>query len=300
MAFGGYDRVAELYGELASLSVHERTRLSELERGVGALYDNEADEQPRGDRSVIVTEERRRIDRLKNFFGRKPLPNNEVDYCTWRLLVMQHLNDPSVRNQELKAAMIQSLGGQALDMVQPYIINAKASADMMFVFLEEVYGDRKDGRELLISFFSELQGSNQLASEYLQGLYVKLTEVAYRGGIDTREFDVHINEQFFRGCYNESLLQRLMTDRGYSECNFTELIGRIRKEEVRIIDRSKRFASISNSPVTGNTPAKEKAQLNQSEVSSTQIKDSRQTRCHSSITSQQVGQQNAGIRSSSQ
>jgi hypothetical protein len=196
---------------------------------------------------TFVVEERTRIGRLKNFSGRKPLPNNEVDYSTWRLLVLQHLNDPSVRKQELKAAMIQSLSGQALDMMQPHIINPRATPDVMFGFLEDVFGDRKDGRELLINFYGELQSRTQPASEYLQSLYVKLTEVTYRDGINPIDFDLHIRDQFSRGCHDDTLLQKLMADPNYGKYRFTDLVGKVRMEEIRMADRHKRFASVTSS-----------------------------------------------------
>lgn len=248
----GDDKVAQLAQALTNLTVEERARLIAMHPGqdeddmdeiFGGDHVPDRNDRQFRERQTVVVDERTKIGRLKLFSGRKPLPQNEVDFSTWRLLVLQYLTDPKVRDQELKAAMLHSLSSQALDMVQPYIIDSKSSAGDMFLFLEDCFGNRKDGRELLVSFYNELQESGQLASSYLQTLYVKLSEVAYQGGIHAEEFDSFINEQFFRGCRDDALLDRLMGDPDYRRYGFPELVRKIRREESRLEDRKKRFGS---------------------------------------------------------
>jgi hypothetical protein len=274
MATGGgeMDRVAFLYGQLADLDLEERDRLTQLERTAGALQSDlflaggpltstpEVQSVIRGDKTVLI-DGRSRVKNLKTFSGKTPVPNNEVSFRTWSLQVQQYLNDTGIKDQELKLAIVQSLSGKALDTVHTHILHQASTSRDIFQLLQHIYGETEDGSELLIKYFGILQESGQLGSDYLQKLYIKLTEVTMRDGIRAGEFQQHLNKQFFRGCRDDSLLRHIQTDPLYDQFGFLDLMDAIRKEETRLVAREKRFGTSLSEKETVQTLRVEVAAL---------------------------------------
>jgi hypothetical protein len=243
MAEGGHDRIAMLYAELASLNADDRQKLAGLEHAAGALEDEVSFGRsiaPGGQQRIMI-EDRTRLGRLKNFSGRVPIPSQEVNFETWKLLVKQRLNDPQVRDHELKATMLQSLSGPALENVHTYILDNSSTSKDMLDLLETIYDSVEDGHELLVKYFNVLQEPGQTAAEFLRVLYVRLTQVVLRGGIPTVSFTSHLNRQFSRGCRDDTLLHHLKLNPSQSEVDFLTLMSSVRAEEARSEERKKRF-----------------------------------------------------------
>lgn len=182
------------------------------------------------------------IRKIKNFSGRSPVPGNEVDFATWRVFVQQYLNDPEIKNNELKSAILQSLSGPALSTIQHLILSPKSTAGDLFDLLESTYDKRTDGHELLAHLYEMIQGPKQTASEYCQELYIHLSEVIQMKGLHPADFDLYLNRQLMRGCRDDHLLERLALDPD-RPIPFPDLIRLIRAEETRRQERDSRFGA---------------------------------------------------------
>ena len=133
------------------------------------------------------------IRKLRNFSGRVPTPSNEVDYATWRVFVKQYLNDPEIRDSDLKSVVVSALSGPALSTVQHLLLSQEVDTTALFEVLESSYNRVQDGHELLVRFHDSIQSPKQSSSDYCQQLYILLCEVLQSKGISSDLFDQYLN-----------------------------------------------------------------------------------------------------------
>ncbi len=233
------NRISQVLSLLSTLSQEERASLGRMDvASGGALLSSPV--TPGVPSGSFASSGRTIVRRLKHFSGRQPTPGNEVNFMTWRLLVLQYLEDETVHDPELKTCILESLSGPALDMVQPCILNRTSTAQDVFKLLDTMYGKVETGYELVIKFYEMIQTPKQSASDYLQTLYIHLVEAVEQGGIQRGDQDRYLTRQFLRGCRDEYVLSKLDLQES-NPLPFTDLLRLIRATEATRQERLARF-----------------------------------------------------------
>lgn len=199
--------------------------------------------------------------RLRQFSGKVPRPNHEMDYDTWRAGVELVRRDPAISDLQRTRLIRDSLLPPASDLVKH--LSHDALPDVYLQQLESPYGTVQDGDELYAEFRDTYQNHGEKSSEYLQRLQVALQHAMRRGGVPKREMDQRLLAQFCRGCWDGGLITELqLKQRKLNPPPFAEFLLLLRTEEDREAaknQRMKQHLGVSKHKVTTN------AQLVQSE-----------------------------------
>lgn len=186
--------------------------------------------------------------RLRAFSGRTPHPPNEPDFDTWKVSVELLLSDPSISDFYRSKRILDSLLPPASDVVKH--VRPPSLPAVYLELLASVYGSVEDGDE---QFMSTLQNSGEKSSEYLHRLQVILSTTVKRGGLAEKDRDCCLLKQFFRGCWDSSLITSLQLEKKETRPpTFTELVLLVRTEESRHTfkeERMKRHLGISKNTV---------------------------------------------------
>uniref|UniRef100_A0A8C8RVT7 CCHC-type domain-containing protein n=1 Tax=Pelusios castaneus TaxID=367368 RepID=A0A8C8RVT7_9SAUR len=181
--------------------------------------------------------------KLKCFSGTSPRPSGEVDYFTWRAQAKEMMEDSEIADKVKRRKIIESLLPPALKVVLG--AGSKASAGECFDNLEKGYGNVINASELKAQFSETYQHTRELPSVYLTRLQALAQEVLEAGGVKDAELDSYIQDQFFRGCWHESLLNTLLirgincSDRKRS-VSYATLLFEVRSIEREHSDKQKR------------------------------------------------------------
>ena len=155
--------------------------------------------------------------------------------------------------------ILQSLTGYAEDSID--LQRGFPCAELIEI-LDKIYGGTVDGGDLLADFFQMLQGVNESAGEYLNRLFLHLSEVIKHDGLKMQDLPKTLLRQFVRGTSDESLLIKLQLDSKLDNPpSFPELFSLIRTEESRRTEcrlRHKKIAK-ANSVISSVTDASEKS-----------------------------------------
>ena len=145
--------------------------------------------------------------RLRLFSGKAVVPSGEVDFETWRLSVEQLLSDTSLTEEVKKLTMLESLSRPAIDVIRS--ISSTSTAQQCMEMLTNMYGQVQDGHDLLVDFLVTYQEPKESASEYINRLYLKIVQVADKGGVTVAALPTQLLRQFVRGCHDEPLVHKL-------------------------------------------------------------------------------------------
>ncbi|XP_076851615.1 uncharacterized protein LOC143502786 [Brachyhypopomus gauderio] len=178
--------------------------------------------------------------RLRVFSGKKPHPNNEVDYETWRNNVELLLQDPAMSDLCRSRRVLDSLLPPAANLVKH--LGPQASPRAYLDLLDSAYATVEDGDELFARFLNTLQDAGEKPSEYLQRLYIVLSKVIKQGSLPTSEMNRHLLRQFCRGCWDNALLADLQLEQKRNNPpSFSELLFHLRMEEDKHIAKDVRM-----------------------------------------------------------
>lgn len=168
--------------------------------------------------------------RLRTFSGRKPRPNNEVDYETWRSNADFLLKDTQQTDLHKSRKILESLLSPAVDIVKHLTPHSPPSAYLDI--LDSAYGTVEDGDDLYAKFLNTLQNYGEKSSDYLQRLQVMLNTALRRGGVNVTDLDRQLLKQFCRGCWDNALISELkLEQKKHSPPTFAELLLLLRTEE---------------------------------------------------------------------
>ena len=188
------------------------------------------------------------VRRLRQFSGRVPVPNGELDYETWSQLAQQVVRDDSVPDADKKSAITQSLFPPALSILCKLPDSAKA-AECLEV-LNQVYGTVADGDDMYSLFRDTYQERGEKPSEFLFKLDDRLTKAINHGGAVASQHDRLLLNQFLRGCiYDEALCATLhLPQRKNNPPSYLELLREVRAEEAHSEARALRRQQ-NNKPI---------------------------------------------------
>lgn len=170
--------------------------------------------------------------RLRSFSGKTPSPNHETDYDTWRIHIELLQNDPSMSPLQISRKILESLLPPAADVVKGLRPESPPAAYLQL--LDSAFGTVEDGEELFAQFLNTLQDPGEKPSTYLHRLQSALNRAMKRGGVAPEEVDKHLLKQFYRGCWDNTLLNTLrLEQKKSSPPQFSDLLLMIRSEEDR-------------------------------------------------------------------
>lgn len=178
--------------------------------------------------------------KLRLFSGKTPVTSGESDFETWRMLATHILEDTHITEENKKITIIQSLLRPALDTVNT--VRDSITSNACVQLLERIYGKIKDGHELVIDFHTTYQDTKELPSDYLNRLYLLLTEAADKNGLRIADIPHYLVRQFVRGCHDEELLTKLnLAEDPDNVLTFPDLLSKVRKEECRRTEKKLRL-----------------------------------------------------------
>ena len=148
--------------------------------------------------------------RIRTFSGKSPKPNGEVDYEAWRTQVELLLGDVSVSENKKLRRILESLLSPATDIVKP--LGTGSPLRSYLDQLEAAFGVVEYGEELFASFLSSNQNTGEKPSMYLNRLNVSLTKAILRGGVNAKDSNKHLLQQFCSGCWDQSLIVSLQLE----------------------------------------------------------------------------------------
>lgn len=230
------------------------------EKGSGNAMNAQLDNAPTGvgyhpgDSSVTHTDTKSLYvetsnKRLKVFSGAKKLANNEVDYKHWKRSATRILEDSDLSEGQKKRIVLQSLTGVAEDLID---LNRGSSCEEIFEILEKLYGSTADGTDLLADFYQIFQLPSQSPSEYLNKLYIHLTEVIALDGMRKEDVPKVLLKQFVKGTSEEDniiLLKLQLEDKLDSPPSFPDLFVSVRREENKRAERRQRQKQVAKAQV---------------------------------------------------
>ena len=124
--------------------------------------------------------------------------------------------------------------------------------------LDSAYDIVNDGDELFAKLLSTNQNSSDKPSSYLQRLQADLSKVIKRVCISANNSECQLLKQFFRGCWNNSLITTLQLEQKKDNpLSFTELLLLLRIEEDRQAAKSsqmKQHFGFSQRPKSSQIP----------------------------------------------
>lgn len=165
--------------------------------------------------------------RLRPFSGKLPKPPNEADFHTWSLHVELMIQDKTPVDMQRRKSLLPP----ASDLIRQLIPDA---APRNYVkLLDSAYGLIEAGEEIFARFLSTHQNTAEKASEYLQRLQVLITAIK-RGGIVKADANKQLLRQFWRGCWDQSLILALQLGlKTENPPDFTDFLLQVRTEEDR-------------------------------------------------------------------
>lgn len=181
---------------------------------------------------IVKSEDTTQHQRLKQFSGRLPRPNHEVDYDIWRTGVDLLMRDPSVSDFQRSRKIIDSLLPPAADIIK----HLKPDTPPVFFLetLDSAFATVQDGDELFAKFMDTFQNAGEKPSMYLQRLQVSLISAVKRGGAAEPDIPRHLLNQFCRGCWDNNLISELnLKQKKTQPPTFAELLLLLRTEEDR-------------------------------------------------------------------
>ena len=186
--------------------------------------------------------------RLKNFSALPKPASGELDYKHWRRAAVRVLEDDELPEVQRKRILLQSLVGSADDTIDPH---RKLPALELLKVLDKVYGSTENGGDMLADFYQIYQGQNQAAGEYLNLLFVELSEVIAAGGLTMDKMSETLLGQFIRGTFDEDLLNKLRLEEKLEDPpSFPDLLASVRKEESKRTQRRLRHKKIVKSQMS--------------------------------------------------
>ncbi|XP_058886772.1 uncharacterized protein LOC117407161 isoform X1 [Acipenser ruthenus] len=145
--------------------------------------------------------------KLKCFSGTASKPSSEADYETWRIQIRQVIKDVDLTANAKRRKLLESLLPPALNVA--LYAGEDATAEQYFEELEKAYGSVASGEELFIQFIETHQNATEKASDYLRRLHAVLQRVMERDGLVGTQPDKQLLKQFIRGCWDDTLIDRL-------------------------------------------------------------------------------------------
>ena len=216
--------------------------------------------------------------RIKNFSASAKPANGELDYKYWRRAARRIAEDKDLPESQRKRIILSSLVGNAEDTIDPI---RNESVKEILVALDKVYGSVMNGADLRVAFTQKYQTSEQSAGEYLNQLFVDLSEVIAADGASMDEMSEFLLEQFIRGTHDEDLLNKLrLEDKIDDPPTFPDLLASIRKEESKRTQRRLRHKKVTRSQMsnvecfpdteTKQTPTQERTSISNSKENEVQ------------------------------
>jgi hypothetical protein len=190
--------------------------------------------------------------KLKPFSGRlKPNPG-ELDYKHWRRAAIRVIEDIDISENQSKRIILNSLAHNAEDNIDPH---RELTTTEIIEILDKLYGEIVDSGDLLADFYQQSQGKSQTASEFLNVLFLNLSDVIAAGGLAMDKLPSTLAGQFARGSHDEDLINKLSLDDIESTLSFPDLLARVRKVEARRTQRRLRHKHITRaqSAISANT-----------------------------------------------
>lgn len=177
--------------------------------------------------------------KIKNFSGHDKIGSGEVDYKHWRRSAVRIVEDKELSESKKRLILLQSLAGIAEDAID---LHRESSPRYLIDVLDKIFGSTADGYDMLADFYQMVQENGQSASQYLNKLYIRLTEIVDRDGLTHRALPECLLRQFVRGCSDEDLIVKLRLEDIISRPpEFPDLMERIRREEARRTERKLRL-----------------------------------------------------------
>lgn len=169
--------------------------------------------------------------RLRPFSGKLPKPPNEADFQTWSLHVELMIQDKTPVDMQ-RRKILESLLPPASDLISQ--LGPDAAPRNYVKLLDSAYGLIEDGEEIFARFLGTHQNTGEKASEYLQRLQVLITTAIKRGGIAKTDANKQLLRQFWRGCWDQSLILALQLGfKSESPPDFSDFLLQVRTEEDR-------------------------------------------------------------------
>lgn len=103
-----------------------------------------------------------------------------------------------------------------------------------------MYGTVEKEEELTIKFLTCYQDENESAADYLQRLYLIVTDIDESEPSEDDLID-DLRKQFVRGARDDQLIHRLKLEVKQEGLTYAKLFQMIREEEHRVTERRKRF-----------------------------------------------------------
>ena len=114
------------------------------------------------------------------FSGSTKPANGELNFKHWKQAADRILEGVDFNVSQKCWIFLQSLTGNAEDSID---LHRGFSCAELIEILDKIYGDTVDGGDLLADFYQMLQGVNESAGEYLNRLFIHLSEVIKHDGL---------------------------------------------------------------------------------------------------------------------
>ena len=191
------------------------------------------------DREKPSTVSRRK---LRLFSGKKPVSAGGVSFVTWRIQVLQLIDEPEIADAEKRWCISDSLLMPSLNPFRN--LPSRTTSKDMLSKISKVYGLTKSADEMMFDFFGLYQAQNETASDYLTRLYTELTNTgdAAPGPVRIDEQNALLLTQFIRGCWDDDLIHRLRLEEMHDDNpQYDDLFEKITKDELRRDHKKKRM-----------------------------------------------------------
>ena len=257
--------IEELYAKLGKMNQRDRRKTVQRLSSIGGsreketrerdeLLDSTRQSRVQGDvlgiglgRQDVVSVKNIQVEttnkRLTSFSGNQKIGNNEVDFKHWKRAALRLLDDEDLKEAQKRRIILSSLTGTAEDLID---LHRALPTGEIVNMLEKLFGKTIDGFDLLSDFYQVMQMPGQGTSEYLNKLYVHLTEVVDLKGITLGELPKVVLRQFIKGTSDEEMLLKLrLDDKVASPPHFADLYALVRKEESRRAERKLRLGKVA-------------------------------------------------------
>lgn len=201
--------------------------------------------------------------RLRPFSGAKKPSNGETDYYHWRKGAIRIVKDREMTPAVKKRIVLQSLSGKAEATAD--LIQDKPVSEIVKI-LDSIWGSTSVGGDLLADFWQICQ-TEETASEYLNTLFIKISEVIAEEGLPMEDLSKTLLKQFLRGTTDEDLLSKLnLQEKVENPPDFPDLFSLVRRTEALRTQRalrhkSSKVARTQQATVESNDDQSEQAQL---------------------------------------
>ena len=178
--------------------------------------------------------------RLRPFSGAKKPANGETDYYHWRKGAMRIVKDREMTAAVKKRIVLQSLSGKAEATAD--LIQDKPVSEIVTI-LDAIWGSTTVGGDLLADFWQIYQ-TEETASEYLNTLFIKISEVIAEEGLPMEDLSKTLLKQFLRGTTDEDLISKLnLQEKVDNPPDFPDFFSLVRRTEALRTQRALRHKS---------------------------------------------------------